>query len=257
MTSPLAAQQRELVAAIVEAQPAPALLRPTQDGCAARLFVYQEAYGARLADALKSNCPILYRVLGDDGFRDVAQGYVREHPSRRPSIRWFGHEMETFLRARPDLCPHPALADLAAMEWALRNAFDAADAMPLGVDDLLRVPADGWPSLRFAPHPSVALLSLAWAVEPLWKALTADEDANADPPEEHAHVLLIWRQGLGTLWRALDIDEAPLLLACVAGKTFADLGALAEQHGGESPATRLAGLLRLWVQAGVLLARAA
>jgi hypothetical protein len=253
----LAAQQRALAAAIVHDQPADNLLRPRQGGQAARLFVYQEAYRVRLAAALESNYPILRCVLGDDAFRDLAGAYAREHPSRQPSIRWFGHDMAAFLRTQPGLCRHPSLADLAAMEWGLRNAFDAADATPSRVDDLVRLRSEQWPVLRFSAHPSVTLLPLEWAVEPLWKALTADENANTDPPPEHAHVLLVWRVGLDTRWRSLDSDEAPLLEACVAGKPFAELGALAELYCNDTPAARLAGLLRLWIEAGVLLMHAA
>lgn len=253
----LAAQQRALAAAIVPGESPGALLRAAPDGRPARLFVYQQAYGARLGEALRSNHPILALVLGDDAFRELALGYLHEHPSRRPSIRWFGDRLAPWLRQRPALCPHPSLPDLAAMEWALRDAFDAADARPLCVAELLAVPAGDWPALRFAAHPSLALLALDWAVEPLWKALTADAEAATDAPEPLAHELLVWRQGLETRWRALEPDEAALLHACIEGRPFADLGTLAEAQGGEATAPRLAGLLRRWVDAGLLCAHGA
>ena len=246
-------QQRALAAAIARAEPVPGLLREAPGGRPARLQVYQEAYRARLEQALDSNFPIVHRVLGDEAFHDLAREYLLGNPSHWPSIRWFGHRLPAFLRTHGDR--HPALADLAAMEWALRAAFDAADAVPLVVDELVGVAPASWPELRFASHPSVALLTLAWAIEPLWKALSADPNADADTPVEHAHRLLIWRQGLETSWRALDTDEAELLQACFAGRAFAELGALAEQQRAEAAATRLAGLLRQWVEAGLLMLR--
>ena len=253
----LAAQQRSLAAAIVQGEPASGLLRDAPDGHPARLHVYQEAYGARLSQALQSNYPVLRLVLGDDGFRDLARRYLHAQPSRRPSIRWFGHRLVEFMHAQVDEELLQVLADLAAMEWALRSAFDAADAEPLAVDDLMRMPADRWPALRFAAHPSVTLLPMTWAVEPLWRTLTADENGATEAPAARAHRLLVWRQGLETRWRTLDEDEARLLQACGDGSPFAELGALAERLCGAAPAARLAGLLRLWVEAGLLLAHPA
>jgi hypothetical protein len=247
----LAAQQRALVAAIADGAEAPGLLRPP-----ARLAIYRHACRARLAEALADNHPVLHAVLGDAGFDALAQAYVQARPSRRASIRWFGDGLAAFMRGRDDLLPHASLADLAAMEWALRGAFDAADASPLTAAGLLRVPPGDWPALRFAAHPSATLLPLAWAVEPLWQALSADPQAEVAPPAALAHTLLVWRQEAQTHWRSLDADEAPLLAACVAGEAFASLCARAAQAvGADAAAARVAGLLRAWVEAGVLVAR--
>lgn len=255
MNSPsLAEQQRAFLALLTCDAPAAVtpLLRPL-GGRPPRLGVYHHAYRARLTEALRSNLPVLQQALGDEAFAALAQAYLADAPSRRPSIRWFGDGLVTWLATHPDALPHPALADLAAMEWALGLSFDAADAAPLCFDDLASLPTELWPQARFAAHPSVAVLDLAWAVEPVWQALTANADAATEAPQPLPHQLLVWRHGLETRWRSLDGPEATLLPACLAGDTFAALCEQAAATEGDSAPRWVAGALRRWVDDGLLL----
>lgn len=255
-TLALADQQRAFAALLIgdDLAAQPLLLRPL-NGRAPRIAVYHHAYRARLVAALRSNLPVLYRVLGDEAFDALALAYLADHPSRRPSIRWFGDALVAWLGQHPDALPHPALTDLAAMEWALGTSFDAADKTPLSFDELAVMPAGDWPQARFAPHPTVALLELAWAVEPIWRALHADEHAGTDEPQPLPHRLLVWRQGLETRWRSLEGTEAAVLPACLAGEPFAELCNRAADTEGEGAAPWLAGALRRWVDDGLLLRR--
>lgn len=224
------------------------------------LRVYQFAYTARLAAALRDNHALLPRVMGDDAFDALAMAYIQAEPSRHPSIRWYGHRLADFMAERGDLVPHPALTDLARMEWALRTAFDARDANPLTPAALSEVPPEAWPRLVFELHPGVQLVSLAWAVEPVWQALKdlGDEGDGAEDPElpepqAHAHVLAAWRVGLDTRWRSVDPADAPLLAALQAGEPFAALCAQAAQTAGEAEAAAcVVAALQAWLADGWL-----
>lgn len=223
------------------------------------LGVYRHAYRARLLAALRENHPRLARVMGDEAFDALGAAYVAAHPPRRASIRWVGDQLAAFAAAQPALAPHPALADLARMEWALRTAFDAADAVPLQAEALRGQPPDAWPGLRFQPLPSAQLLALAWAVEPLWRAAgdvdPAAGDAVLPEPQAHAHQLLVWRPGLETRWRALAPLEATLLAALFAREPFAALCACAAQAtGDDAAAAAVVGLLQGWLAEGLLAA---
>jgi hypothetical protein len=264
----LADQQRRLAALVTgddtaacadDAPATAAVLRPLADA-APRLSIYRDAYRGRLVAALRANVPVLHRVLGDDAFADLALAYLADQPSREPSIRWFGHALAGWLQARiaagDPRVPHPALADLVRMEWAIGTSFDAADAAPLCVDDLAAIAPTDWPALRFAAHPALRRVPLRWAVEPLWKALTADEAAATEPPEPLDHILAAWRLDLETRWRSLPADEDAALAACLAGTPFATLcEQVAEAGAGEEAALRVAGWLRGWVESGLLVAR--
>lgn len=249
-------QQRAFAALLLADDEAPATsLLHAIKGQPPRVGVYHHAYRARLIEALRSNLPVLHRVLGDDGFAELALNYLADQPSRKPSIRWFGDGLQAWLADHPDALPHPALVDLAAMEWALGCSFDAADALPLQFADLAAMPPEQWPEARFASHPSIHLLALQWAVEPIWQTLTNDEEAATDEPEALDHRLLIWRQSLETRWRSIQPDEATALSACLAGEPFAALCELAAGTQGDNAPAWVASALRRWVDDGLLVSR--
>jgi hypothetical protein len=226
----LQAQQRALLQAVcAEREAALPLLKQQPDGGPARLSIYRHAYRARLVAALADNYTVLQRALGDEAFEALGLAYVEAHPSQQPSIRWFGHRLAEFMAARDDLVPHPALVDFARMDWALRDAFDAADAPVLALAALAALPAEAWGELRLQPHPSLRLLTLDWNIEPAWRALREhDPESGTDEPElpepqAHRHGLAVWRQGLETRWRSLPALEAQLLPMAVDGASFAVL----------------------------------
>ena len=254
----LAVQQQALKHAITAKADAPGLLREHAER-APLLRIYQQAYEARLTSALRDNFGVLPVVMGDEAFDALACGYIAAHPSRHPSIRWFGDRLAEFMDGRDDLVPHPAFADLARMEWALRSAFDAADAAPISADQLAAQPPEQWPSLVFELHASVQVIDLQWAIEPVWRALQGFDPANGEEPDlpepvEHAHALAVWRNGLETRWRAVDPVQAALLNGAIAGRSFSALCVLAaERVGDEQAAATAVGGLQQWLADGLLI----
>lgn len=257
--SDLAEQQRRLRSAIVgdlaQADALSAGLLGPRTG-RERLGIYRHAYRSRMAEALRDNFERLPRVMGDAAFDALARAYLDAHPSRQPSIRWYGAQLVVFMEARRELVPHPSLVDLARMEWALRAAFDAADAEPLQAEALRGVAPGDWPTLRFRPVPAAQLLPLGWAVEPVWRALqdvSVGDEPELPEPQAAEHLLLVWRRDLQTCWRSLDALEAVLLQALFAGAPFADLCERAAAGSDEAAAvTTVVGALQGWLAEGLL-----
>ena len=164
-------QQQALAQAVRGGRPPPRrLLQPAPQGHQARIDAYQHAYQARLAGALRDNFEVLALAMGDEAFATLAQAYTEAHPSRQPSIRWFGHRLVDFMARRVDqddgLVPHPAMVDMARLDWALRDAFDATEAQVLDASALAAV-ASGRPFARWCelagtplddPHAAVPLV---------------------------------------------------------------------------------------------------
>jgi len=243
--------QQQMQGAITHGARPPALA-----GNARGLDVYRNAWRARLIEALRANYPVLHRVLGDHEFESLADAYLRVHPSQNRSIRWFGDRLPAFVAAHADTVPHPAVVDLVRFEWAVCLAFDAADFTPLAFDTLAATPPEAWPGLRFRLQPGYARIPLAWAVAPVWHAMTNtdDPDAPLPPPEALTHSVLVWRRGLQPMWRTLEPLEAELLVAVEAGDTFAQLCEHAVDTLGDAAAATVVGYLQQWVADEVLAA---
>jgi len=210
---------------------------------APRIGIYRYAYRARLANALRANYPTLARMMGEDEFRALAEGYARAHPPRHFSIRWHGHALAEHL-------PEGPLADLARMEWAIAEAFDAPDAEAIDAERLAGVPVDGWADLPLALHPSAEVLAMQWAVESAWEGLRREPRAEPPEIERRPHALLVWRRNLDAHWRIAGADEARALLALDGGGT---LGHACEAMG-EGAGDRVGAWFAGWVHEGLLAA---
>jgi hypothetical protein len=259
----VAQQQQQLAAAIRNADADAAGLLAGE--FATGLEVYRHAYRARLVAALDDNYTVLARALGDEAFAALGQAYLDARPSQHPSIRWFGHELVGFMAdADDELVPHAGLVDVARMDWALRGAFDAAEAPPLDPATLAALPPDDWAGLVLHLQPSVQRVTLAYAVEPAWRMLREwDPESGADQPElpepqPHTHVLLVWRQDGETRWRSLEPLEATLLDAVAGGAPFALLceRAASALNDAEAAAPAVIGALQRWLADGLLQSQA-
>lgn len=269
----LAQQQRALQALVRKPQalPVAGLLREPE--AERGLSVYQQAYRARLISALRDNHEVLHRALGDDEFEALALAYLHAQPPRHASLRWWGDGLADFMASLPvageasggcqaqeqgQVLPHPALVDLARMDWALRMAFDAAESEALAGEDLCALPPEAWPGLHFRLRPGVQLLNLDWAVGPAWRQLRREVEAGPlAPPEWHPHVCLVWRPLQETRWRSLAPLEGRLLQSLRAGCSFGDLCEVAAEQlsglDGADPAAAVVGFLQGWLQERLLL----
>jgi hypothetical protein len=237
---------RDNVLAGRDADPAIAIGRPG-------LAIYANAYRARLTEALRSNYPVLRRVLGDDGFAELALRFIAAEPSPYRSIRWFGDRLPAFMAADAANLPHPALADLARLEWAISLVFDGPDAEPLAAEALAAVVPQDWPGLRLRLHPTLTVLELEWSVEPVWHTVSDDPDAETAAPEALPHAVRVWRRGLSPHWRSIGTQERRLLAALDGGADFASLcAAAAEVTGAEDAAVAVLDLVRSWIADGLL-----
>lgn len=225
-----------------------AVLATPRAGAARRLSIYAEGYRLRLAAALANDYPALQALLGEDAFNALMREFVSAHPSRVANLRWYGGGLARFLARSPRWRVRPVLAELAAFEWALGLAFDAEDTPLLAVEDVARVPAEDWPGMRFALHPSVQWLDLRSNAPRIWQ-WAADHGRKPKPRLLAAPVAwLVWRKGQTPFYRALPPDEAWALAALGRGRGFgAVCNGLRKFAGNSGAAQRGAQLLRNWI----------
>jgi hypothetical protein len=190
-------------------------------------------------------------VLGDERFARTARAFIHEHPSRVPSIRYFGRGLAEFLDDRASEPADAMLADLARWEWALSAAFDGPDADALPVTALASLPAGRWPALCLRMPGSLQRVALQTNAVDWWRFAVQDAVQPAAAIVTAATQWVVWRSGLATSFRSLPADEAWMLDAALRGSPFADLCAgLAEFAGVTDAARRAAMLLKSWWTAG-------
>jgi hypothetical protein len=220
---------------------------------ALRLGIYSNAYRLRLIEGLGANFPQLQAVLGDEAFSALALEYIDAHPSTHFSIRYFGSELERYLRETR--ATQPWFAELAQWEWALDNAFDAADASPVDAATLASIEPERWWTLRFELHPSLQVLSLQTNASAIYKALATDCELPDPALLEIAQSWVLWRQELTTHFRSASPGEARALELVHEDATFEDLcEALCEWYAEEEVPAQAAGLLKSWVAEGLIIA---
>jgi hypothetical protein len=221
------------------------------------LAVYRDAYALRLIEALTTDFPGLLAMTGPAEFDLMARAYITAHPSTHPSVRWFGRNLADFLAHTPPFSATPAAADMARFEWALGEAFDAADAEPLSFAQLAAAPPEAWESLRLSFVPSLRRVRLAHQAPQAFQRRDSILPGELEVAAENAAVeWLIWRPAADAdaQFRSMTPDEAVALDRMRTGAGFPAMCAVLVDHAGgpDAAAERAAGLLRVWLDAGLI-----
>lgn len=206
--------------------------------------VYRHAYGGRLVDVLAADFPVTHALMGAAEFAAAARAYVARHPSRAPSIRWLGRHLAGDLRDHG----HAAGGAMAAFEWALGLAFDAAPGGTVTVETLAGLTPEQWEGLVPVFQPGFSDIAVDHAVHDGWAAFQAGQPPDA-PALEAPVRLLIWRFDLDVRYRVATAAEGALLDALGNGAGFG--AALGEST--LEPQTAIE-LLASWCHSGIVAA---
>ena len=234
---------------------------------AQRIRIYADMYRARLVDVLREDYPRVAATLGDADFAALACRYLTRHPSTHPSVRHVGRRFAGWIAGEATVAPH--VADLARLEWARVEVFDAADAEPLRLADLESLPPHEWPELRLRLIPACLVLESAWPVHEIWAS--ADPEADADVPADacasadgaaecaqqartrEPTVVRVWREGFSVSHAAMGPDEQRAFRVLARGEPFAEICAAIEDGLDADTATRQVGAILLrWLEDGLI-----
>jgi hypothetical protein len=216
---------------------------PTLPG-ADRIAIYRGMYVNRLHDVLAEDFERTAEVIGRDRFGETARAYLAAHPSEHPSVRHLGRYFAGFIASHPPAGAPPWLADLARLEWARVEVFDAPDTTPVTVERLAAVAPEGWSGLRFVPVWAMEVLESAWPLHQIWR------DGGDPPPDPTA--LRIWRQD-GLVYHApMDALERAALARLVSGQCFGEICEALTHLDPEAAAAEAGSLLVRWVEDGLI-----
>lgn len=153
-----------------------------------RLSIHRNNVMGSLIEVLADTFEAVARHCGAHNFEAAAGAFIRRQPPARAQLSHFGAGFPAFLDdyapARRDL---PFLADLARLEWALNEAYFAAEAAPLSADRLAALPQTRLGEVHLRLHPATRRVASAHPIYGLWRK----EAATAAVPGGGGYVLVV------------------------------------------------------------------
>lgn len=211
-----------------------------------QLEIYREQFWWRHTSSLVEDFPGLGGILGQAEWEKLAEHYLREVPPQSYTLRDLGARLPELIQ-RAGWLSHQALClDMARLELAYIEVFDAPDTSVLAPERLAGIPEERFAEARLVIAPSVRLLSLRYPVADLRRQLRAEGDGPVAIPGEQPQHVAVYRREL-RLW---DMPLSPvaftLLSALAADKA---LGAAAELAASSPEAeAELGASIGAWLQ---------
>ncbi len=195
-----------------------------------RLGVYRNNVLVSLRSVLEGSFPATRRRLGPERFAVLAFDFIRAEPPARPQLSAYGTGFPAFVERSIEAAALPCLADVARLEWARKEAYDAADAQPLALTNLTAIPVERYPELRFELHPSLRLIRSAGPVYTLWRAALDDATEGSAPPASsgRAEQVLVVRPEMTVTTRPIALADLLLTEALAEGLPLAEAAARAQ-----------------------------
>ncbi|HEX2731966.1 MAG TPA: DNA-binding domain-containing protein [Polyangiaceae bacterium] len=187
-----------------------------------QLEIYRQQYWLRHTGSLLEDFPGLGGILGQAAWERLVESYLESYPPNSWTLRDLGHRMPEHVRANVNL-PHYALCvDMARLEWAYTELFDARQEGPLDATKLERMSPESWNTARVVVSAAVRLLRVAYPVARLRRQLRLrSEAALTEPvtlPEADPQNLVLYRDPEGNLcYSRLGQAAAALFEALLAG----------------------------------------
>lgn len=219
-----------------------------------RLDIYAHMYYARLLEILDSEYPVTRRVLGPEAFTRAARDFLVRHPSHDRTLNALSAGFPSFLARRgPRDGRHRFAAEVARVERAMEDVFDAPQAEPLAAADFAAIGPGDWHRLRLQLNPALRMLELRYPVNRYMNAVRSTGGRPRIPGARRSFVL-VHRRAYQVFRRDQEPAQWRLLAALAAGRTVAR-AVRAAARGRRARPERLAGLLggwfREWAAAGL------
>ena len=222
-------------------------------GAAERLGIYAYMYYARLVEVMEEEYPATRKILGDDRFARACRRYIDRHPSTGRTLQRMSAGFPAFLsrHLRGD-ARRLVACDVARIERAMEDVFDAPMAEPLTHEQVSSVGPDQWATARLVFNPALRLLTLRTPANEVMNAIRSGKRLRKPEPRVshvlvHRHRYRIYRNGL-------DPTQFALLSALQGGRPLAASVAVALRHCRGEPVrlrAKLGRWFRDWTAAGL------
>ncbi|MGH6718749.1 MAG: DNA-binding domain-containing protein, partial [Alphaproteobacteria bacterium] len=196
-----------------------------------RVAIYRNNTFASLTAALEATYPVVSRLVDARFFSFAAHRFIAADPPRHGRLHAYGAEFPRFLESFAPARGVVYLADVARLEWAMAEAFHAADALPLDPAALTTLDPAAIDRLRLIAHPTLRLVESRWPIDRVWEANQDGAAPGKVDLDSGATRIAVARPRLAVGYRTLSPGAFALLAQLARGRTLAEAaqaGAAAE-----------------------------
>jgi len=218
-----------------------------------RLELYAHMYYARLIEVMEAEYPTTRQILGAHEFAVACRKFIARNPSRSRTLNSMSEKFPDFLARHLPQGPRRGLvADVARIERAMEDVFDAPRAEPMTAAQFAAIGADQWERVRLNVNPALRLLTLRYPANDTMNAVRAGRKPRIPRPRKT--FAIVYRRGYSVFRRDQEPEQFRLLTALVSGRVLA--AAVRASIGGRSGsadrlASKLGAWFREWAAAGI------
>ena len=215
-----------------------------------RVGVYQGMYLLRMIEALEGDYPAVAHYLGTDGFAELVERYAKAHPSRSYTFNRFGGKLPEYIREAQWLRRRAVLADLARLERAVTEVFDAPESPSWPAEAIEKISPQAWETAVLQPIAAFRVLAFAYPVNPYLQSVKTDDHDHPGLPRRASWVA-VYRKSY-EVWR-LDLGRPAyrFLHALASGRPFGKAVAEAARGLQGNAGDQIFRWLRSWVAEGM------
>ena len=217
----LADQQREFAAAILDPRRAvPAgLVGPDGKFSLKRFSVYRNNVVVGLIETLRETYSAVEKIVGEGFFRIMAGGYVVVEPPQSPILLNYGAGFPDFIANFEPASSLGYLPDVARIERAWAESYNASEALPLDPSELTHVASDQFSEIQFVVHPSLRIVRSKLPALTIWQMNSEDGEPGPIDFERGGQDILILRPVAEVEVRLMPEGSAEFLMALANGET--------------------------------------
>lgn len=183
-----------------------------------QLEIYRQQFWLRHTQALVEDFPGVGAIVGQAAWERLTEGYLSAFLPTSFTLRNLGDKLADFIEADTALEHHRLVSDMARLEWAYVELFDAEDPPPLSLAELARYDEDALGAAELRVSAGVRLLKVAYPVVELRKQVLLAEGADVPLPSPESCNLVVYRSNLAILHEQLEDAAFTLLDALSRGE---------------------------------------
>ena len=158
-----------------------------------QLEIYREQFWLRHTSSLVEDFPGLGGIMGQGAWQRLVEEFLEEHPPASYTLRDLGQKLPDFVATRDWLEHRELCVDMARLEWAYIDLFDAMDAARLDPQKLAQVPEGAWEDTGLVLNPALMLLRVGYPVATLRRQLREPAEGNVPIPHPEQQHLVLYR----------------------------------------------------------------